>query len=362
MKLISDFRDKEIVQKILNLIKSEVLEDKEYRIMEVCGTHTMSISRFGIRSLLPTNIKLVSGPGCPVCVTSQGEIDSIFTLLKKKDIILTTFGDLMKVPGSNGETLENLKMDYDIRVVTTPIDALDIAEKSDKDVVFLGIGFETTIPTIVATILMAEKKGINNFFVIPFFKTMPEVMSLLLKDNELQIDGFLCPGHVSVITGAEIYLPIIQSNRAAVITGFEPVDILYSIYEIIEQVNKNKFELKNFYSRTVNNYGNKKALEMISEVLEPFDAYWRGIGKINNSGLRFNNRYLKYDAINKFDIQVKGTELKTGCRCGDVLKGKILPFDCKLFETKCTPENPEGPCMVSSEGVCAAYFKYRDLS
>lgn len=359
MKLIEDFRDKKVVNNILKLIDKENNLSKNYRIMEICGTHTMSIARFGIRNILPSNIKLVSGPGCPVCVTSQGELDTIFTLLKANDVILATFGDLMNVPGSDKKSLIDYRAEgHDIRVVTSPLDCIKIASISQKEVVFIGIGFETTAPTIAAMVKIANEKGIRNLSIISFFKTMPDVIELLLTDNNLNIDGFLCPGHVSVITGNSIYYPIVKSGRSAIITGFEPVDILYSIYKIMCQINSNMYCIENLYSRIVNNAGNPVAIKILYDIFKVCNADWRGIGIIENSGLKFREEYISFDALKKFDISMNEVKLITECKCGEVLKGKILPSDCELFNSICSPTNPFGPCMVSSEGACAAYYKY----
>lgn len=359
MKLVEDFREKEKVQDLVALIKNASEEKDEYRIMEVCGTHTMSISRFGLRSLLPENVSLISGPGCPVCVTTQGELDAVFKILDHNDICLLTFGDLMRVPGLKGQTLLDYRAEgHDIRIVTSPLDCLEIAKQSAKDVVFIGIGFETTAPTIAATIHTAKNMEIQNFSVIPFLKTMPEVMNLLLSDRELTINGFLCPGHVTAVAGEAMYQPIVDSGRSAVVTGFEPVDILYSVYSILNQVNRNQYQIENLYKRAVQNIGNPVALKMLYQVFEKINSEWRGIGLIENSGLGFRDDYLRFSAFCRYSVEIEATQLQTGCRCGDVLKGKILPSECGLFRNGCSPLDPAGPCMVSTEGACAAYYKY----
>lgn len=359
MRLIEDFRDKDKVDYLIDQINQASIEQEEYRIMEVCGTHTMSISRFGLRSVLPENISLISGPGCPVCVTTQGELDAVFKLLDENDVCLLTFGDLMRVPGSNGQTLLDYRANgHDVQIVTSPLDSIKFSKATDKEVVLVGIGFETTAPTIAATIYSANEMGVENLSIIPFLKTMPEVMGLLLEDPDLNVNGFLCPGHVSAITGDEMYQPIVDSGRAAVITGFEPVDILYSILDIVAQVNMGTYSIKNLYARTVRKVGNPVALDMLYRVFRKYDAEWRGIGIVKESGLQFNETYSFFDALQKFNISPVTTQLKTGCRCGDVLKGKISPVECVLFGKSCSPDMPAGPCMVSSEGACAAYYKY----
>lgn len=359
MEMISKFRDKDVVKRLIENIYKESEKGDIYNIMEVCGTHTMSISKFGIRGLLPKNIKLISGPGCPVCVTSQGEIDMIFDLLNKNDVILAVYGDLMKVPGSNGKNLLDLKAEgKNIRVVISPLDILKIKNEQMKDVVFVSIGFETTNPAtagLIETIVNQELKG---FYILTLNKTMPEIINVLLDDEDLNVDGFLCPGHVSVITGESLYLPMIKRNKAAVITGFEPVDILYSILDIIRQINSKNFFIKNNYGRVVNPNGNEKAKSLVNKYFELTDSVWRGIGTVKNSGLKIRGEYKYLDALARFGLSPSGKLEIDGCKCGEVLKGKILPNKCGLFGISCNPENPVGPCMVSSEGACAAYYRY----
>jgi hydrogenase expression/formation protein HypD len=359
VKLITEFRDRALSEKLLASLHREAAPSKVYKFMEVCGSHTMAVSRFGLRSLLPSNIELVSGPGCPVCVTPQWEIDAIFGIAARDDVTIVTFGDMIRVPGSNGESLQQLRSEgADIRIVFSPLDAIDIAEESGKNTVFIGIGFETTAPASAALAKTAKAKGLTNLFITPFCKTVPEVMDVLLKDDSLQIDGFLCPGHVSVVTGLDIYKPVAGSGIAAVVTGFEPLDILSSVLEMVRQCNSGSFEVKNFYTRAVKNEGNPKAQALLKEVFMKSDTDWRGLGRIPMSGLRFNDDYSSIDALKKFDVKETGiTDLK-GCKCGDVLKGKMKPSACPLFDNGCTPQNPYGPCMVSSEGSCSAYYKY----
>lgn len=359
MEMIWKFRDKDIVKRLIDNIYKESKADKIYNIMEVCGTHTMSISRFGIRGLLPKNIRLISGPGCPVCVTSQGEIDMIFDLLKYNDVIVAVYGDLMKVPGSDGRNLLELKAEgKDIRVVISPLDVLKLKNEQMKDIVFVSIGFETTNPATAGLIETIVNNNLKGFYILTLNKTMPEIIDVLLDDKELNVDGFLCPGHVSVITGESLYLPIIKRNKAAVITGFEPVDILYSILDIIRQINCKNFYIKNNYGRVVSSLANEKAKKLVDKYFELADSVWRGIGIIRNSGLKIRQEYKYLDALDHFGLSPSDKLEIDGCKCGDVLKGKILPNKCALFGLSCTPENPVGPCMVSSEGACAAYYKY----
>ncbi|HCW92884.1 MAG TPA: hydrogenase formation protein HypD [Flexistipes sinusarabici] len=360
MKLITDFRNSELSRRLIEKIEEESSSESEYSIMEVCGTHTVSIFKYGIRSVLPENVSLISGPGCPVCVTSQGEIDAIFQILKNNDVSLLTFGDLMKVPGSSGENLINLRSEgKDIRVMLSPLDAVKTAAREpDREFVFVGIGFETTAPAIASAVLEAKNMGLSNFSILPFCKTMPEVLGYLLDDPKLDINGFLCPGHVSVVTGKNIYQPLAQKGKAAVITGFEPLDILSSILQIIRQVNSGDYCVYNNYSRVVSDNGNRKAVQIMDTVFEPSPSVWRGLGELEDSGLGLKEEFSLFNSLEKFNVRVPQVSEKKGCRCGEVLKGYIKPNLCPLFSLQCNPENPVGPCMVSSEGACAAYYKF----
>jgi len=360
MKLITDFRNSELSRRLIEKIEEVATSESKYSIMEVCGTHTVSIFKYGIRSVLPENVELISGPGCPVCVTSQGEIDAIFQIVKNNDISLLTFGDLMKVPGSSGENLIDLRAEgKDIRVMLSPLDAVKTAAREpDREFVFVGIGFETTAPAIALALLEAKNMGVRNFSILPYCKTMPEVLGYLLDDPQLDIKGFLCPGHVSVVTGKGIFQPLAQRGKAAVITGFEPLDILSSILHIVRQVNSGDYCVYNNYSRVVNNAGNKKALQIIDTVFEPCSAFWRGLGDLKGSGLGLKEEFSSFNSLEKFNVKVSQFSEKKGCRCGDVLKGYIKPNLCPLYGLQCTPENPVGPCMVSSAGACAAYYRF----
>ncbi len=353
------FRDKETALKLSNAIKQEAKKDKVYKIMEVCGTHTMAIARSGLRTMLPENVELISGPGCPVCVTSQGEIDLFFQLIDL-GVSVTSFGDLLRIPGSNGESLlDKRARGADVNVVYSPLDTLSLALKNpDKHYTFLGIGFETTAPAVAALIMTAYKQKINNISVLSFCKTMPKAFDLILSDTSLHIDGFLCPGHVTAITGLSLYDVLIEHKKAAVVAGFEPVEMLDAVYEIIKQTNENNFHIVNKYKRVVPDEGNAKARDILSEIFYDSDAAWRGLGILEKSGLGIREKYAEYDALKRFHLQPKNiTEIK-GCKCGQVLTGKLKPAQCGLFGRKCTPDTPVGPCMVSSEGTCAAYYKF----
>lgn len=355
--MIEEFRDADICRKLIRQIEKEA-QDRPYRFMEVCGSHTMAIARFGIKSILPPQVELVSGPGCPVCVTPQCEIDALFDIAVKGAVI-TTFGDMMRVPGSSGESLQKMKSEgADVRIVFSPLDAVKIARETDREVVFVGIGFETTAPSVAALALTAKKAGVKNLSITPYNKTMPEVLGLLLSDKNLNINGFVCPGHVTAVTGISLYEPIVRAGMAAVVTGFEPVDILTSILEMVRQVNSGEYKAVNKYSRVVADDGNAKAREVINTVYEKAGCWWRGIGYIEDSGLAFRSEYAGFDAFKRFDVSLEGDDEIEGCSCGDVLKGYIRPDKCALFGNACTPGNPVGPCMVSSEGACAAAYRY----
>ena len=357
LKYIDEYRNKEIAQNILWQIKN--ISQKKINLMEVCGSHTVSIFRNGIRKILPPNINLISGPGCPVCVTPIQYIDEIIAFSRKDNFIITTFGDMIRVPGSNS-TLEKEKANgSDIRIVYSTLDALKIAyDNPFKNVVFMGVGFETTSPTIASVILKAKEEKINNFSVLCVAKIMPPAMKSLLDAEEVNIDGFICPGHVSAIIGSKPYSFIAsQYNIPCVISGFEPLDILQTIFMLVKQIEKNKAKVEIQYKRIVKPEGNKIALEKINRVFKIVDSEWRGMGKIPLSGLEIRDKYEQFNA-RKFSISVERPKEISGCRCGEVLRGIIIPPECPLFGKICTPEDPKGACMVSSEGTCAAYYKY----
>lgn len=359
LKHISEYRDREICHKLVEKIHS--ISRKAIRLMEVCGTHTMSIARNGIRQLLPKNITLISGPGCPVCVTSQQEIDQFIKLARFEDVIITTFGDLMRVPGSHSSLQKERANGADIRVVYSTLDCLSIAENNpDRQVVFLGVGFETTAPTIAAAILEAQKRKLTNFSVISAHKLVPPALLALLDNKNVAVDGFICPGHVSVIIGAQAYEPVVQKYHVpCVIAGFEPVDILQSIWMLVQQIEEGSAAVEIAYKRGVTYQGNQKAREILNLVFDPCDANWRGLGMIPQSGLKIKNDYQTLDANLRFDLSVADVNEPEGCACGEVLCGITTPRDCALFGNACTPDDPIGPCMVSSEGTCAAYYKYQ---
>ncbi len=362
MKYLDGFRNPEAAAAITADIKEfaeKLPKDRIFRLMEVCGSHTMAIARYGIRDLLPENVSLLSGPGCPVCVTAAGYIDAALELARQGKII-ASFGDLLNVPGSDGNLAAARSEGISIEVCYSPLAALDIARKNPgREVVFLAIGFETTIPTGTSLVLRAQQENLNNISILTAFKTVPPALEALVSDPELRIDGFLLPPHVSAIIGSDAYRPFTDKHHLpCIIAGFEPLDMLYGLEGLLKQLLENRGELENQYSRVVKPRGNLKAIDLINTYLEPCGPIWRGIGKIPGSGLELREKFAEYDAAKKFGIEISAGNPDSRCRCGEVLKGKILPEGCPLFGKACTPGSPVGPCMVSSEGSCAAYYKY----
>jgi hydrogenase expression/formation protein HypD len=329
-------------------------------IMEVCGTHTMNIFRHGIRSLLPDSINLLSGPGCPVCVTPQSDLDRFILATRQKNVIVASFGDLFRVPANHSTLFIERSKGHDVRIVYSPMDALKLAqENSDATVIFLAVGFETTAPAVAATVLMAQSQCINNFCIVSAHRRVIPALELLIQHPETQIDGFLLPGHVSTIIGEIAYQHIpLQYGTGGVIAGFEAGDILYAIHRIISQVKANTPSIENAYPRAVHKQGNPKAISLMEQVFNITDAKWRGIGTIANSGLILKEKYACFDANKRFDLETGESRDTHGCQCGDILMGLIKPSQCRLYGKTCTPENPVGPCMVSSEGTCAAYYRF----
>lgn len=329
-------------------------------IMEVCGTHTVAIFKHGIRSLLPDGLKLLSGPGCPVCVTSIKEIDKAIAFSMFNNVILCTFGDMMRVPGGRKSLTEAKAEGANIRVVYSSMDCLKIAaENKDKKIVFFSAGFETTSPAAAGTIFEAEMAGIDNFFIYSAHKLVPPALDALLQSGEVKIDGFLLPGHVSTIIGASPYKSIADKyNKSCVITGFGADDILAGITMLLSQIAEGRAEVEIQYKSVVTETGNLKAIEFINKYFEPADSYWRGIGLLPDSGLRLRDKYKHRDAEFVFDIKVDEVQGPKGCLCGLVLRGVKIPSECPLFGKSCTPEKPVGACMVSTEGSCAAYYKF----
>jgi hydrogenase expression/formation protein HypD len=333
--------------------------DRPITVMEVCGTHTVSIFRSGIRSILPEGLKLLSGPGCPVCVTDQGYIDTVLQLADRPDCLIATYGDMIRVPGTNG-SLETRAPNGNVEVVLSSEDALQLArDHPDKTVVFIAVGFETTTPATAVVVKEAACEGIRNFCILSGHKLVLPAMRALLSGMNDRIDGFLCPGHVSVIIGFGAFAEIVEDfGRPCVVAGFEPLQILEALAEICRQLAAGEPQLKSIYSAVVTEKGNTAAQRMIAECFEPVDGYWRGLGKIEKSTLALKREYSRFDAFKRFGLEDVPGRDNSGCRCGEVLCGLIEPVQCPLFAKRCTVRTPVGPCMVSSEGTCAAWFKY----
>ena len=361
MRYGNEFRNRDDVKRLVELIKSS--KSSNINIMEVCGTHTMSIAAAGIKQMLPPYIRLISGPGCPVCVTPSERIDDACSLSMNKDIIIATYGDMLRVPGTRKDiSLERSRSrGADVRIVYSSMDALNIAvNNKSKEVVFLGIGFETTAPATSIAIIEAGNSNIKNFSVLCLHKTVEPVLRGLLESDEVKVDAFLLPGNVSVILGQKGFEFLQKDYKIpGVIAGFEPSDILKAIYMIMKQLESGSCELENEYTRLVSYEGNKTAQKAIYDVLEPYDDIWRGLGIIKASGLRIKDRYRQFDAGVKMNIKYTDEVKNTACMCGQVLKGVIESVECPLFGDECCPDSPVGPCMVSSEGSCAAAYKYR---
>lgn len=357
MKFIDEFRNPRLAEALVRKIRTAT--KRPIQLMEVCGTHTVSIFRYGIRGLLPPQLNLLSGPGCPVCVTPNADIDFAIALAQEKDVILTTFGDMMRVPGSRSSLQKEKAQGADIRIVYSPLDTLRIAAKyPQKRVVFLAIGFETTSPSISVALLRAREEGLQNVFCLNCQKRVPPALKTLLQAERVRIDGFLLPGHVSAILGVAPYQFIAeQFGRPGVITGFEPLDILQGIGMLVKQIEEGRSEIEIQYRRVVRPEGNPLAASKIFEIFEEDQAQWRGFGSIPQSGYRLRDEFKAMDARH-FPLAVEPPLEHPHCRCGEVLQGVVSPPDCPLYRVVCNPENPVGPCMVSVEGTCAAYYKY----
>ena len=360
MKFIDEYRDPELGKRLIERIHRH--SNNSARLMEFCGGHTVSIFKHGIRQLLPKNIEMLSGPGCPVCVTANADLDKAIALAHLPNVIITSFGDMIRVPGSYSSLQLAKAEGCDIRVVYSAQDSLSIAQDNpDKSVIFIGIGFETTAPTVAATILQAEQEGINNFYVLSLHKLCPPIMKAILDMGEVRLNGIICPGHVSAVIGSYPYQFIPDKyNIACVVSGFEPLDILLCVDMLVDQIETGQYKVEIAYRRGVKPEGNQQALRLMDTVFEVAEADWRGIGVVPESGLRLKKSYQPFDAEAKFEISMKPSREAKGCLCGSILRGINTPLDCKLFGKKCTPEHPVGPCMVSSEGSCATYYHYGD--
>ena len=334
---------------------------KKIRLMEVCGTHTVAIFRAGLRQILPEEVELVSGPGCPVCVTADDYIDAAIAYAGMEDVIITTFGDMLKVPGTHSSLAEAQAAGADVRIVYSPLDALAIAAvHPTKQIVFLAVGFETTAPTEAAAVLAAEAQGFRNFFLLSAQKLVPPVMRALLDGGETHVDGFLLPGHVAVVTGTETFEVLARDYAVpGVVGGFQPLEILRAIQLLVRQIGAGEARIENAYETVVRPAGNPVARAAIECVYEPASVRWRGLGEIPASGLLMREEYAAFDfaRVRPLSVGVVG-DGRHGCRCGEVLRGAIVPRDCNLFGKACVPEHAVGPCMVSVEGTCAAWYKY----
>jgi len=358
VKFIDEYRDRELGKGLVDRIHRH--STRPIKLMEFCGGHTVAIFKHGIRQLLPQTIEMLSGPGCPVCVTANSDLDKTIVLAHLPNVIITTFGDMLRVPGSYSSLQLTKAEGSDVRIVYSAQDAVFIArDNPDKSVIFIGIGFETTAPTIVASILQAEQEGIDNYYILSFHKLCPPIMKTILDMGEVRLDGIIYPGHVSAIIGSYPYQFIADDyGIAGVVSGFEPLDILLSVDMLVDQIETGQPRVEIAYRRGVKPEGNKQALELMDTVFEVCAANWRGIGLVPSSGLRLNQKYQRFDAESHFDINPGPSREPEGCICGSILRGVTTPLECKLFGKACTPEYPVGPCMVSSEGSCATYYHY----
>jgi hydrogenase expression/formation protein HypD len=360
VSLFAPFRNPELARGLAAAIAGTLRKHPHpVTLMEVCGTHTMAIGQHGLRALLPPQLRLVAGPGCPVCVTPIDFIDHAVALARRPGTMIATFGDMVRVPGSSSSLQREQATGAGVTVVYSPLDAVALAEKHpDRSVVFLGAGFETTAPATAGAVVSARRLGLANFFVLCAHKTIPAALALLAADPGLRVDGLLCPAHVSAIIGANAYRPLAEKHRIpCVITGFEPVDILQGVLMLVRQVVAGRARVENQYRRVVRPAGNRTAQALLAEVFDSCDTRWRGLGTIPGSGLRLRPAYAACEAA-RLPVVIEPPREPAGCRCGEVLTGKARPADCPLFGTVCTPADPVGACMVSSEGTCAAEYKY----
>ena len=370
MKYVDEFRDPAKAQTLINGIRAlvaqiDICRSRPLQIMEVCGGHTHTIFRYGIQTMLPEQIELIHGPGCPVCVLPMGRVDDCVAIAETPGVIFTTFGDAMRVPGSRKSLMQAKAEGADVRMVYSPLDALSLArDNPGRQVVFFGLGFETTMPSTALTVLQAEREGIRNFSLFCNHITIVPTIKAILDSPELTLDGFLGPGHVSMVIGTRPYEFIARHyHRPLVVTGFEPLDILQSIWMVLRQIKDGRCEIENQYTRVVPERGNAAGLEAVARVFELREFFeWRGLGSIDHSGVRIREAYSHYDAERKFDVPALRIADPKSCQCGEVLKGVIKPWQCKVFGSACKPETPLGALMVSSEGACAAYYQYGDLA
>lgn len=361
MRFVDEFQDPKLARKLIAEIHA--LADRPMAFMEFCGGHTHAIMQNGIRQLMPENVRLLSGPGCPVCVTSQRDIDQAIALSQLPDVVLTTFGDMVRVPGTSFTLQEAAAEGSEVRIVYSPLDAVQLAkEHPEKQVVFLGVGFETTAPGVAASVLEADALGLRNYAVFSMHKYTPPAMRAILDAGEVRLDGIIGPGHVSAIIGLNgwKFLPE-EYEMPVVVSGFEPVDILLTVRRLVGQVHNGEAFAENAYNRSVVPEGNRTALRIMDTVFEVGEADWRGFGPIPDSGMDVRPAYRQFDARARFALPDVPSREPPGCRCGEVLRGIIEPPDCPLYAKACTPDRPKGPCMVSDEGACSAFYLYQDI-
>jgi len=361
MKHLDEYRDSGLAKGLVGSIHR--YRGRPLRFMEFCGGHTVAILKYGIRQLISPTVEMLSGPGCPVCVTANADLDKAIAMARLPNVILTTFGDMMKVPGSRSSLQQARAEGADVRIMYSTLDALKVAQDNpERPVIFLGVGFETTAPTIAASILQAEAQGIDNYFVLVLHKLTPPVMVALLALGEVKFDGIVGPGHVSTIIGARAWESLSRDHHMpCVISGFEPLDILQCIAMLVAQVERGEARVEIAYRRSVRPEGNRTALALMERVFESCDANWRGMGVVPNSGLKLRPAYGRFDAEQVFAVEPGPTEEPKGCICGEILRGIKSPSECPLFGRTCTPARPVGPCMVSAEGACAAHYRYGEL-
>ena len=365
MKYLTEFRSGELAQKLAHELDALVEPGREVKLMEVCGGHTHAIYKHGIEDLVPGEVDFVHGPGCPVCVIPMGRVDDAIALAERPEVVFTTFGDMLRVPGSRGSLLEAKARGADIRMVYSPLDALELARQlPDRQVVFFGIGFETTAPATAITLLRARSEGIANFSVFCNHVTIGPPLRAILDSPGLRLDAFIAPGHVSTVVGTRVYDFIVEEYaKPVVVTAFEPLDILQAVVMILRQIRDGRCDVENQYTRVVRRDGNPRAIEALAETMELRDTFeWRGLGWIEGSALKLRPEFARWDAEARFEVPGARIADPKACQCGEVLIGAIKPWECRVFGTACTPEQPIGTCMVSSEGACAAYYNYGRLA
>jgi hydrogenase expression/formation protein HypD len=361
MRFVDEYRSGELALRLRAEIEALLEPARQYKVMEVCGGHTHTIYKHGLEDLLPEPIDLIHGPGCPVCVIPMGRVDDALAIAERPGVVFTTFGDMMRVPGGNGSLLDAKARGADVRMVYSPLDALKLARESPEcEVVFFAIGFETTAPSTALTLLRARRENVRNFFVFCNHVTIIPAIRAILESPDLRLDGFIGPGHVSTVIGTRPYRFIARDYRKPlVVAGFEPLDVLQAVFMILRQLVEARSEVENQYTRVVHERGNQRALEAMAETMELRTTFeWRGLGFISQSALKLRTEFAEWDAELRYDVPGVRVADPKACQCGEVLKGVIKPWECKVFGTACTPERPIGTCMVSSEGACAAYYNY----